>query len=287
MTRLTDTIIANKAFSRGRTAPMVDLKNGGQNGYMTDFPAYVSNAAYIRRNLIARLIEAPKGFSDLPDGQKWIDTLKTLIELHPKSIEGLNMGLTVEVASNPFGGGGEEQEDPTDVKRARSQPVLGYIEKYGRPINAFYNGWITELIMDPITKVPNIVTRGSKKPADLLPDYIGATVLFFEPDPTFTKIDKAWLCTNMWPKSDGPVEGRRDLTSAGNTQDFTIEFTAISQVGLGVNTLAQKLLDEMNLSGANPNARPAFVDKISADVKAGDKGYAETIAAAGRTALQF
>lgn len=284
MARLTDTILASRGYSVGRNAPMLNLGVGGQFGWQTDYPAFISNTAYVRRNLIAKLIEAPRGFQDLPEPQLWHAALKTLVEVEPRSIEGLQMGLTVDTASSPFGGAGENQEDPTNVTRQASNPSFSYLERYGRPINHFLNQWITELIMDPITKFPNVVTRG-RRPQDLLPDYYSMTVLFFEPDPTHTKVDKAWLCTNMYPKSDGPVEGRRDLTSAGSTNEISIEFTAISQVGIGVNQFAQRILDEMNLTGNNPNIRPAFVDKISADVKAAANGYAEKIAQAGRSAV--
>lgn len=292
MSRLSNTILGDKGYGIGRGTPMVDLVNGGQFGQQVDFPAYVSNSQYVRRNLIARLIEAPRGFEYLPDPDKFRAALKALVELHPKSIEGFNSQLTVETQEQQFGGAGEAQEAVSNVTRARSNPSFGYVEKYGRPITTFFDSWITELLMDPITKTPNIITRpenaGRLTQIDLLPDFIGMTVLFFEPDPTFTRVDKAYLCTNMFPKSGAPVEARRDLTSGGEQVEFNIEFTAITQVGNGVNQFAQQLLDQMNLSGTNPNLRPAFLDRISSDVTAvEDTGYAEQIAAAGRTAVQL
>lgn len=295
MSRLQDTILAQSAYTRGRDAPMLNLAQGGQFGFQNNYPAYISNTAYVRRNLIAKLIEAPRGFQDMPEPAMWYAALKTLIELEPRSIEGLQMGLTVDTATAPFGGAGENMEDPTNVTRQPSSPSFSYLERYGRSINLFYYNWITELIMDPITKVPNVVTRG-KRPADLLPDYYGMTVLFFEPDPTHTKIDKAWLCTNMYPKSDGPVEGRRDLTSAGSTNEFSIEFTALSQVGVGVNQFAQRMLDEMNYLGNNPNVRPAFIDaqaqsgrgQVDPNVTAATAvGYKERLQAAASNAISI
>lgn len=285
MASLKETLLGAQAYGRGVQAPLIDLRHGGQFGFSPDYASYVSNAAYVRRNVIARLIEAPRGFDYLEEKDIMIATLQALIELHPRSIEGLNMGLSVDVQGTPFGGAGEEQEDPTDVKRARSNPSFTYTERYGRAINRFYKQWILDLIMDPNSKFPGVVTRGGAKPTDLLPDFRGCTVLFMEPDPTHTTVDKAWLCTNMWPKSDGTVEGRRDLTSAGNTQDVSIEFTALTQVGKGVDALAQKLLTQMNISGANPNNRPAFVDDISADVNAGRRGYKDQILVAASTAV--
>ena len=213
--------------------------------------------------------------------------MKALVELHAKTIEGLQSTLTVEYSETPVGGAGEMQEDVTNVTRARSNPSFTWTEKYGKPINAFLDGWILNLIMDPQTKFPAVVTRGSKKPTDLLPDYNGMTVMFVEPDPTHTKVVQAWLCTNMRPKTGGDVTGRRDLTAAGETVDYQVEFTAVTQVGAGVNKFAQRLLDEMTLTGANPNLRPAFVDQITADVKAGDAGYTAAVNNAGKTAVKI
>lgn len=285
MARLTNTIVGNKGYGIGRNTPMVHLDYGGQFGQQTEMAQYVSSAPYVRRNLIALVIECPRGFDDLPDPEYWRSAFKNLIELHPKSIEGYNAQLTVETQETPFGGAGEMIESPSNVTRARSNPSFSYVERYGRPISTFFDMWILELIMDPISKVPNVVTRTGANIADLLPDYIGATVLVFEPDPTYTKVDKAWLTTSMFPKAGAPVEGRRDMTAGGEQLEFSIEFTGISTSTAGVVAFAQKLLDEMNLTGANPNLRPAFVDQISADVKAAETGYANQIANAARTAV--
>ncbi|WP_419187142.1 hypothetical protein [Cupriavidus necator] len=37
---------------------------------------------------------------------------------------------------------------------------------------------------------------------------------FFEPDPTFTKVTKAWLCANMFLKNSigSALKGQRELT---------------------------------------------------------------------------
>lgn len=278
MARLTDTILGNKAYGRDTESPMVDLRNGGQQGSATDLTSYVSNSSYVKRNLIALLIEAPRGFDDLENGDLYKSTLKALVELHPKSIEGLQQSLTVDHAENAVGGGGEMQEDFTNVTRTRSTPTFVWNEKYGKPVTYFLRNWITGLIMDPITKYPTVVSKGLRSLQDLLPDYTGMTVLFFEPDPTHTKVLEAWLCTNMRPKTTGDITGRRDLTQANETQDLSIEFTALTQVGLGVTQLAQRLLNSMNLTGLNPNLQNAFVREISADVRAADRGYAEGLA---------
>lgn len=285
MARLTNTIVGNKGYGIGKNNPMINLDYGGQFGQQVEVAQYVSSAPYVRRNLIALVIEAPRGFDDLPDPEYWRSAFKNLIELHPKSIEGFNAQLTVESQETPFGGAGEMIQTPSKVTRARSVPSFSYVERYGRPISTFFDMWILELIMDPITNVPNVVTRTGANVADLLPDYIGGTILVFEPDPTYTKVDKAWLTTNFYPTAGAPVEGRRDMTAGGEQLEFSIEFAGLSTSTAGVVAFAQKLLDEMNLTGSNPNLRPAFVDAISPWVKDTGTGYASQIAEAARTAV--
>jgi hypothetical protein len=286
MARLNDAILQN-AFSRGEM-PMLDMQYGGMNGYAPNLVEWVSNQSYVRRNLICLLIEAPKGFQYLPDPQFWVSALRALVETHAKTIEGFNAGLTVEMSETAVGGGGEQQQDPTNVTIGRSEPTFGFVDKYGRPIQTFIQEWIRGLIMDPYSKVPDIATLEGERPSDLLSDMYSATMLFFEPDPTHTKVAKAWLCCNMYPSETGEISGKRDLTSAGELAELTIKFSAVTQTGLGVRAFAQKLLDNINFTNANPYVQNAFVQDISADVSAiangnGYKSGAETL---GETAIR-
>lgn len=280
MARLKNTILGNVAYGTYAQNPQVDVRQGGQNGPMTDFSSFVSNSAYVRRNLIAILIEAPRGFQDLTNGngkEVYTATLKALIELLPKSIEGLQATLTVEYVENAAGGAGEMQEDISNVTRTRSTPTFTWTEKYGMPIGTFLRTWTQGLLMDPITKVPAVVSQTGNRPSDLLPDYTGMTVLFFEPDPTMQWVTagKAWLCTNMMPKTTGDLQGHRDLTQPGESLDYSIEFTSLTQVGVGVELFAQAILEQMDLTGLNPNLQAAFTSAISADVDAANNGYSE------------
>lgn len=271
--RLKNTILGNQMFGQYATAPMVDLVNGAQNGYATDFTTYVSNSTYGKRNLIALLLEAPIGFNDLNGGQYWTQTLKNLIELHPKSISGLQQELTVDYIETAVGGAGEMQEDISNVTRARSNPEFTWVEKYGKPVWNFFDSWIRNLLMDPISKVPAVVASGTNRPTDLLPDYTSMSVIFIEPDPTHQFVVEAWLCTNMMPKSSGANDGHRDLTQAAQEVEYSIPFTALTQTGYGVRQFAQQLLNQLNLNGANPNLREAFLQSASADVEAIPDGY--------------
>lgn len=272
--RLSGTVLDQKAHVKHAQAVAVDIRQGGQNGAMTDFRGFVSNASYVRKNIICILIEAPRGFRDLGDEEVWVGTLKSLVELHPRTIEGLNMTLTAEFQDNPVGGAGEVQSDWSDSKRTPSTPTFGWVDKYGLVINQFFEAWITGLLGDPITKYPTVISNpDGQRPTDLLPDYRSATMLFIEPDPTHLNVQRAWLCCNMMPKTAGDAIGSRDLTQGGQFAEYSIEFTAMTQVGAGVNEFARKVLRSLDLNGMNPNLQKAFINDISADVQAQNVGY--------------
>lgn len=288
MSRVTNALLPQgQAFAQGRNSPMLDPTFGGQMGYAPEYSEWVSNKAYVKRNMIALLIEAPTGFQLLNNPDKWVSTLRALIERFPIRITGIQSGLEVEtVESSPVGGGGEMHEDFTNVTRARSQPVFTWNEKDGRPVTAFLEGWVMNLIMDPESKVAGVANTNNLPP-DMLADRYTMTVLFIEPDITHSKVVNAWLSTNMHPKGNiAEVTGLRDKAAAGETQNLDVNFTAITQHGVGVRAFAQAMLDSISITNANPNLRPAFVQAITADVAAANVGYANQAQQMGNTAIR-
>jgi hypothetical protein len=286
MARLANAILQNtSAFAQGHNSPMLDLQFGGQMGFTPNYTQWVSNQQYIRKNLICLLIEAPIGFQYLPNPDVWVGTLRALVELHAIRITGLNARLTVDVAETPVGGGGNMQQDPTNVTRERSVPQFSWNEKYGMPVNMFHQGWITNLIMDPDTKFANVATlatastdSSSGPPTDMLADMYTATMIFIEPDPTHTRVVKSWLVTNMFPLSTGDIVGSRDLTAANENLTVDITYAGIAQYGLGVDAFAQQLLTSISIAGANPYTENAFVQAIEAVVSGTTTGYQNEIA---------
>ena len=285
-----DTMMGNKAYGRGRNAPMVDLAHGAQNGLLQDWPGYISNTPYVRRNLIIKVLAGPRGFNLLPEPKKWFQTLKAVLELHPETVEGFNSTLEIETRDVSFSGDGNRQESVSNVTRARVEPVFSYVEKYGRPFAHFFERWVTELIMDPVTKYPGVTNRASARgqEIDLLPDFTSATIIAFEPDPTFRKVDKAWLVADLKPKGSlVPVEGRRDIHNGGDIVEFGINMTGIAQIGAGVDMVAQALLDAMVATGANPLSQPAFTDAVDGNIADLPSGYKEKLDEAAARAIKY
>jgi len=285
MSRLTDALMAG-SYARGIDKPMLDLQHGGQNGWAPDLTSWVSSQAYVSRPLVRILLEAPRLYSVMPNSEKWTASLKSMFELHAKTIDGMSATLTVDFDEHTVGGAGEVQHELTNVTRESSKPKFTFVEKYGRPIQSLLEYWIRYGMMDENTKfsLASTLANGANV-ADLLADWYTCTCLFFVPDPLHKKIDKAWITTNMAPKSSGDITAKRDLTTAQEILTLDIEFTGLSQYGIGVNLFAQGILDNINKVNADPYMRPSFVNGVSPDVLATTEGYKQRYEKTGTTAV--
>ena len=264
--------ILGVSYGAENTAPMVDLGVTGQHGHSDNLETYISNTLYVSKPVIAFLIDSPRGFRDLEHGDKLTAALKAFIETHSETIDGLNASISIDVADAPVGGSEEIQQDVVNVTRARSSPSHTVTERYGEAYtNFFLHGWIYPLIGDPETKIPGIA-YSDVEVSDMLADYNSATVLYVEPDAAGRKVQKAFLITNMKPMSEFEITASRDKRGGGQTRQLSVEFTGIQQVGYGVNRFAQRMLDQLQLTGANPHYRKAFVEEISGDVEAVETG---------------
>lgn len=271
-TTVQERFLDGRATSQGWTQPMLDPTYGPQMGFAPDLRYWVNNANYKQYNLIPILLEAPRFLQYLNDGDKRVEILRAMVEIAPRSITGLRHSLNVEVDSTPVGGAGELQQEFTDVKRDRSDPIFTWDEKYGRPYGIFLEDWITQGLMDPNTKVANIGTI-ENGPTDMLPDQYAMSMMFIEPDPMQRRVVRSWVITNMWPQSAGDQEAQRDINQALQLKQLQITFSALQQVGAGVNAVAQTVLDGINIYGANPNLRASFISDVAPEVLAAANGY--------------
>jgi hypothetical protein len=278
--RLSDAVLNNatQGYSLGQQNVMLNPVYGGQQGYAQNLEQWVSSAAYIRKNLIFILLEAPTGFSFLPNGQDYVNVLRALTETQALSITGLQAGLRVEsFANDPVGGAGQMFQTPNNVTMDVPSVTFRWIDRYGMSITRFFEAWIRTLIMDPDTKIAGINTMSLTNVTDMLPDMYSMSGLFIEPDPTGATVVKAWLGTNMYPTTSGPIEGSRDKTQPGQESTLEIPFTGVYQYGIGVNLFAQSILSAMSLSGANPYNQEAFIQGIDADVASSTEGYSTSV----------
>jgi len=291
MARIKEAVLDKEKLYAGNVAPASNLIYGGQQGYMPRigtvaedgkvYEEWISNHAYVSKNIIPVVIRTPKFFELMDDTEMWISTFKALIELHPQAITGLTSGLTVEFDEHAVGGGGEMQEELTDVKRARSTLNITYKEKANKAITKFFDIYIRYGMMDPDTKKPlvaNIMENIDTVGGIYTPDFYTATVLFIEPDTTQKVAVDAWLRTNMAPKSNGERTGKRDMKTAGEAPELSIDWTGITMNNEAVIKLAQTTLNNMSVLSKVPDVDmipPVNEDKPDANVEASKVGYNE------------
>jgi len=291
MSRFADTLMKPGSGPQlGILNQSLNLAYGGMNGLSPDFTQWISTQAYVQKNLISFVIEYPKAFDLLPDADKraWIIAYKALIELHCQSWTGFQGGYELEVIENAVGGSGQMMEDFTKATEARTQPQGEWPEKYNMSIANFWRTFVRTFMINPQTGYPDIMTMtGITRPTDHLADLYAGTVLFVEPDATMLNPVQAYLVANFWPKSTGEITAKRDLTQAAEQKMVSIQFAALTQQGQGVNNLAREVLQSVQISGANPWNRPAFVSQIDAAVQAAAAGYKANVEQLGAQAVRF
>lgn len=252
-------------------SPALNPLYGAQNGLYPRYGAmvdgkhaaeWINAAPYISQPVIPILLETPKMFDFLPNKEFWIAASKNILENMPKSIDGLDSTLTVDSDEQDMGRGNNKFSTPTRVTKAQSKLTFTWIERMGRPISKFLYFIITTGIQNPETGRPDIIKfLDPKKDASQYgglwtPDQYSFSMMFIETDVLGFSVEKAWLCTNMYPNGSGPEEkGSRNLTDGGSTLEISIEFPCITMDhhNAGVLALAEKLLPKVHTLRAVPD----------------------------------
>lgn len=257
-------------YSVGDTT--LDLRYGGNYGYSPRIDQWLNNKSYIPRDLVPIVLTVPRMFGLYGDGDRraWTETLKSFIELHCKTIEGYNATLTVNVADQPVRG--EIQQDPTRVVRERSSPVMSAVEKEGNPIQKLLEWWITYGILDPDSG-RILASSLDNSPSDWLSDWYSMSMLVFEPDTMFRHVRRAWVSVNMYPLSTGDIIGVKDPDNDKSILDLQIPFSALTVTNEGTRQFAQTILKGIEIKSALPANEKFFMEKVDADVTAGEVGY--------------
>lgn len=276
MSRKTDAILGSVGYASGSDIVRLDPLYGGSFAYATNPEEWLSAQAYTPRNLFPIVLETPKMFEYLPDSAKWATAWKLYWEKHCRKIEGLKAGLTVEMAEHDFGGSGRKFQEIVDVKRERSTLSTQCIDTYGNVWQEFWGQVILYGGMDPETKLP-LTSTLANGPTDNLADNYSGTIAFIEPDATGKKCFRCWVGVNIFPMSNGPVEGNMDRTQALTPKDLSLEFSILDFYDAGTRALGQELMDATSRQWANPNIRKSFITEVAAEVKAIAKGYDESI----------
>ena len=284
--RLGDAILPiGQGFNQyyNREGTLTDPMYGAVNGYAPEYREWVSAVQERIQHGIPFLIDAPAGFEYLTnDPMQLVAQLRAIMELHPRKIEGFEAGLQLENADIPWGGGGQKLHVFTNVTRDQTSWKSTTDDKEGAPIRRFWEYYIQMLMANEESKVPGVATL-SRRPKHWLPDMWTFTMGFIIPDPLHQYVKQSWIVTNMCPK-DGfsGITASRELEAAMQTRQYSHDFGGLAAYGPGIDAYCQKYLDRMNLAGANPALRKAwvedlYVENIDADVLATMRGFLPNI----------
>ena len=269
--------------------PTTNLLQGGQWAHLpmigdkNNKHAWMADQAYIRRDIIPVVLQVPKGFEYLPNGEYYIKACVALFEKHARTIEGLDSSITVNTGEHELGLEGAKYQEPVNVTVAESNVSISLTEKYGQAVKNFLDVWVRYLIMDPQTKSPLIsqylrakkattaqsndgsgtstaATDGKDNKSTLAngialnnnvwsTEYYTMTILFIEPDILNNRVVNAWLVSNMFPRSIPNIIGKKDKKADKEIEELTIEFGgfALHSRNRHVRKMAQDMLDNLAL----------------------------------------
>lgn len=276
-----EALLRGQSFGSESLAPQLDLSKSALHGYQPQFGNYISNTGHRPSPIIPFLLEAPRGFAHLPNPDKARAALKQLMTTQAKSITGLRSGYNVEASDRQISHAGHMHSDPTKVTEEMSVVNYTWDERLGKPIQTFWMHFIRNLIADPVTTQPGIMTLGfGGTPTDMAADMYSFTMLFVEPDPLKRFVVEAWLVNGMWPTTSGVLESQYDPTAGADVPEIAIEFKGTPVSTFGVRQLAQAKLDKVNWINAGHQHQPAWLTAASADVTSADGGWTKGVAAA-------
>lgn len=240
--------------------PTIDIRNGGQWGLLpriggvnndTAIHEWMSEQAYQRRDLIPIVLQVPRMFDLMPNSVDWKTAVKAMIEVHAKTIDGLNSSLSVDTNEHELGLSGATFKEVANVTREASSVSITLPEKYGNPFEILLDVWIRYGLMDPDLKAA-LITRII--PAENLPkawtaDWYTMTVLFIEPDPLYRTPVHAWLVSNMFPTSNPDIIGKKDKQSGRDLKEINLDLGgfALPSTNKRVKQLATTILNSLEL----------------------------------------
>jgi hypothetical protein len=277
----------NKAYAKNALPPVLNMAVQGNQGYLTEMQYYPSATDYIRKPLIIKVLQAPAGLMMMPNGSAYVAAYKNFVENWMQSWQGFNRTLSVNTQETQLGNAGEVFQTPARVARARSQISSTVVEKDNMPVIRFLEDMVRYLIMDPDTGHP-LLSGVSEQFTDQLADIYGGTILAWEPDKTFKKVQRAWLITNFWPHQDiGENTGNRQLQTDGETLTYNLNWTGWQKVGYAVDKLAQGFMDAVRVTGIDPQYQKNFIEAVDSNVAAiSQSGYQEQITLVKRGLVQ-
>jgi len=211
--------------------PSIDIRHGGQWGRLPriggldndeNIHEWMHEQRYQKRDVIPIVLNAPRGFDLFPNGGTFKQGVKAMLEVHAKTITGIDSSLTMEVKEHDLGINGGKFREVTGSTRASTDITITVEEKEGNPFEILLDVWCRYLLDDPDLHAP-LITRLldiGEIPAVWSDDYKSMTALFIEPDVLLRKPVHAWLVCNLFPDTNPDITGSKDKMAANEFKDM-------------------------------------------------------------------
>lgn len=280
MSKISDRyIVPGKAYNH-TDVRMPDLRYGAQFGYAPNLSEVISTTPNIPRDMVINITRYPGMFDLFTDGEIWKETLKYMIEVHPKSITGFDATIVLGTSDVQISPSGATIRPVNDATIQHSKLQMTYpMDFSNEPIVSFWKEFIRIGIRDPILKRPLISTLGLDNiPDDWTLDMYSWDMIGYEPNVHFKKVSKAWEVYGVHPLGSGPITGSKDQLNARSVNELTYELTGVDESNIGTRVAAQAIIDKIDLAKANPyTVRSDLTEADIGLVTDGKAGFFKTL----------
>lgn len=202
------------------------------------------------------------------------EVLRSLIETHAKSVNGIDVSYELGVAQTPVGHDGQQMEIPTKTTRAQVSPTFTFIEYTGMPVYNIFKDWMFA-ISDPDTNGSRLTANFADMrnvPGWSMSMY-SMSILCIQYDPTGipSRVQDACVICNMFPKQIGGVGFERTIGNAAE-KERQISFTGLVQHNentrnLGITVASMLQLHRINYDFALPGLTGSVDANVAIDPK--------------------
>lgn len=237
----------------------IDLsKDAGQNGFEADIRVLANSSPHVQNPARIVVTRTPGWMDRHPNAEVIKANFIYLVETHPESWSGLEIGSSIGTGERQVGWDGQVTKAPTTRTVNQIQPQATY-KAIGEGVDInYWNYYIDVAIVAAGKQSPDFGELSSVPDAWTLVDYT-FDMLVWEPNSTFTRARWAMAIGGLWPSTPVTIALERTLTEARKMREYTMTFEG------GVyddsrNTLAQASALEaaLNVNRIKNSTKPAF-----------------------------
>lgn len=271
----TDSLIREAGRIAGEeSATIANLASGAQLGLGAHLTNLDAATPLTLNPIIPIVTSVPTMFENIPHAE---DTLKALIERHPKSISGIDFEYQLEGSPTPVGHDGQQLNMPTNARRTQVTPQFTWQEVTGNLIWNFFKMWIS-MTRDANTQASSLAALDDT--AELLPQLVSSfsmDVIFIQFDSTMRpeNIIDAFICTGMWPQQTGMAGWQRTVGEV-TMPERSISFNAVLQHTERTRQAGRAIAEVLGLHRVNFNQIAPVANQIASRLT--DKGIQQEAA---------